>query len=559
MRLLRDRLGESAAAFRGNFGNPQLRRLQLAGAGSVMGQWAYSVALAVYAYNAGGAKAVGTVVLIRTIPSAISAPFTSTLSDRMSRVVLMASTSFGRAATIGTAGAVALTGGPSWVVYGLAGLTSVMGTAFLPAESALLPELARTPEELTAANVTRSTIDSIGSFAGPAIGGGMLAFTSSGAVFLVTAGTFVWGGLLVSTIRPKTAGHAKQRRGGGGDRGRFLSDAAGGFKAIAAEPRLRVVIGLYAAQTMLAGALGVLVVVTALDLLDRGDSAVGLLNAAAGVGGIVGALAAFALIGRKRLASDFGIGIVLWGAPLAAIGAWPNIPVALAALAVLGLGNTLVDVAGLTLLQRSAPPEVIGRVFGVLEMVLVGTMGLGAGLAPLLIDAVGIRWSLVVTGAFLPTLAALTWRQLLTIDAESHTPSEEIRLLERIPIFAPLPGPSLERLASQLEALTVPAGTEVIRQGDHGDRFYVIESGRLRVTVDGTPSGELGPGAFFGEIALLRDAPRTATVVAETESALRTLGRDEFLDAVTGHAPSARAADAVVGARLAGRPPETPS
>ena len=559
MKLLRERLGESLGAFRGNFSNPELRRLQLAGAGSVMGQWAYSVALAVYAYNAGGAKAVGIVVLIRTIPSAISAPFTSTLSDRMSRVVLMTATSFGRAATIGAAGAVALTGGPTWLVYCLAGLTSILGTAFLPAESALLPELARTPEELTAANVTRSTIDSIGGFAGPAIGGGMLAFTSSGAVFLVTSATFVWGGLLVSTIRPKTSGSAKPVAAGDKARASFLSEAAGGFKAIAAERRLRVVIGLYAAQTMLAGALGVLVVVTALDLLDRGDSAVGLLNAAAGVGGIVGALAAFALIGRKRLAADFGIGIILWGAPLAAIGAWPNIPVALAALAVLGLGNTLVDVAGLTLLQRSAPPEVIGRVFGVLEMVLVATMGLGAGLAPFLIDAVGIRWSLVVTGAFLPTLAALTWRQLLRIDAESHAPSDEIRLLERIPIFSPLPGPSLERLASQLEALTVAAGTEVIRQGDHGDRFYVIESGRLRVTVDGIPSGELGPGGFFGEIALLRDAPRTATVVAETESTLRTLGREEFLAAVTGHAPSARAADAFVGARLGGRPPETPA
>lgn len=559
MTVLRERLGESLTAFRGNFANPQLRRLQLAGAGSVMGQWAYTVALAVYAYNAGGAKAVGIVYLIRTIPSAISAPFTSTLSDRMSRVVLMASTSFGRAATIGTAGAVALTGGPNWVVYCLAGLTSIMGTAFLPAESALLPELARTPEELTAANVTRSTIDSIGSFVGPAIGGGLLAITSSGAVFLVTAGTFVWGGLLVATIRPRTSGAAKPRAKGDKARASFLREAGAGFKAIAAERRLRVVIGLYAAQTMLAGAFSVLVVVTALELLARGDSAVGLLNAAAGVGGIVGALAAFALIGRKRLAADFGIGIVLWGAPLAAIGAWPNIPVALAALAVLGLGNTLVDVAGLTLLQRTAAPDVIGRVFGVLEMVLVGSMGLGAGLAPLLIEAVGIRWALVITGAFLPTLAALTWRQLLTIDAESHAPRDGIRLLEGLPIFSPLPGPSLERLASQLEVLLVPAGTEVIRQGDSGDRFYVIESGRLRVTVDGAPSGELGPGEFFGEIALLRDVPRTATVVSETEAKLRALGREEFLAAVTVHAPSARAADAFVGARLAGRPPETPS
>jgi hypothetical protein len=321
---------------------------------------------------------------------------------------------------------------------------------------------------------------------------------------------------------------------------------------IAVERRLHVVVGLYAAQTMLAGALGVLVVVTALDLLKRGDSGVGLLNAASGVGGIVGALIAFALIGRKRLASDFGIGIVLWGAPLAAIGIWPNTAVALTALAVLGLGNTLVDVAGLTLLQRTAPPEVIGRVFGVLQMLLVGTIGLGAAIAPLLIAGIGIRWSLVVTGAFLPVLAALTWRQLLTIDAESHAPSAALRLLAPIPFFSPLPAPSLERLASQLEPVAAPAGAEVIRQGDAGDRFYVVESGSLGVTVDGAPSGELGPGDFFGEIALLRNVPRTATVVALTDATLRALGREDFLAVVTRHAPSARAADAVVGARLGG-------
>ena len=152
--------------------------------GSVMGQWAYSVALAVYAYEAGGAKGVGIVALIRTIPSAIAAPFTSTLADRISRITVMVSASLGRMVTIGAAGAVILARGPAWVVYALAGLASILGTAFLPAESALLPDLARTPEELTAANVMRSTIDSIGSFAGPAIGGILLAFTSSGSRLL---------------------------------------------------------------------------------------------------------------------------------------------------------------------------------------------------------------------------------------------------------------------------------------------------------------------------------------------------------------------------------------
>jgi hypothetical protein len=268
-----------------------------------------------------------------------------------------------------------------------------------------------------------------------------------------------------------------------------------------------------------------------------------------GVGGIVGSLAAFALIGRKRLASDFGLGIVLWGAPLAAIGIWPHLWVALVALAVLGLGNTLVDVAGLTLLQRTAPPAVIGRVFGVLEMVLVAAIGLGAIVTPALIDLVGTRWSLVVTGAVLPALAAVTWRQLVAIDAASAVPAE-LDLIVRSPIFASLPAPALERLASQLQPITVPAGATVVRQGDHGDRFYVVESGRLRVTVDGSPGRELGPGDSFGEIALLRDVPRTATVEAETEVRLQALEREDFLEAVTGHPPSARAADAVVGARL---------
>jgi CRP-like cAMP-binding protein len=222
----------------------------------------------------------------------------------------------------------------------------------------------------------------------------------------------------------------------------------------------------------------------------------------------------------------------------------------LLAFGVLGLGNTLVDVAGLTLLQRTAPPAVIGRVFGVLEMMLVGTIGLGAALAPLLIDWIGIRWALVVTGAFLPVLAALTWRKLVQVDAESEPPTEALRLLQPISFFAPLPAPTLERLASQAVPVDISAGTEVVRQGDPGDLFYVIESGRFEVAVDGAKTGELGPGEFFGEIALLRNVPRTATVKAVADSKLLALGRHEFLEAVTGHAPSARAADAVVGARL---------
>jgi MFS family permease len=549
MSRAREQLGESLSAFVDNFSNPQLRRLQLAGICSVMGLWAYAVALAVYAYDVGGAKAVGIVSLVRAVPAAISAPFTSTLADRLPRVPFLVATNLGRAASIGGAGAVALAGGAEWVVYTLAGIAAILGTAFLPAESALLPDLARTPEELTAANVVRSTIESVSTFAGPAIGGALLAFWSPGTVMLTTAAAFVAGAAFVALIRPVTTRREEPEEREAASGAGFLREAAGGFRAIGVDRRLRVVVGLYAAQALLAGALGVLVVVTALELLHRSASTVGLLNAAMGIGGIVGSLAAFTLIGRKRLASDFGLGIVLWGAPLAAIGIWPHLWVALVALAVLGLGNTLVDVAGLTLLQRTAPPDVIGRVFGVLEMILVAAIGLGAVVTPALIDLVGTRWSLVATGAFLPALAAVMWRQLVAIDAASAVPAE-LDLLERSPIFSSLPAPALERLASQLRPLTVTANAVVIRQGDRGDLFYLVESGRLRVTVDGARGRELGPGDSFGEIALLRDVPRTATVEAETEARLQTLEREDFLEAVTGHPPSARAADAVVGARL---------
>jgi hypothetical protein len=548
MRIVREKLGDSLAAIRSNFSNPQLRRLQLAGAGSITGQWAYAIATVVFAFNDGGAKAVGIVALIRTIPSAIAAPFTSTLADRFPRVAVMASASLGRVITIGSAGAVALSGGPSWVVYVLVGTTSILATAFQPAEASLLPELARTPEELSAANVTRSSIDSIGSFVGPAIGGGLLAVTSTGAVFLFTAGTFLWSALLVSTIRPQ-GGLRRKVAIEPAEREHFLREAGAGFKAIASDHRLRVVIGLYAAQTMLAGALGVLTVVTALDLLHRGNSGVGILSSATGAGGLIGALIAFGLIGRNRLAADFGIGIILWGAPLVAIGAWPHLPVALVALAFIGIGNTLVDVSGLTLLQRAAPPAVIARVFGVLQMMLVATIGLGAILEPVLIATIGIRWSLVATGAFLPVLAALTWRQLLRIDAESHAPPE-VELLAAIPIFAPLPEPTLERLAAQLETVSAPVGTMVIRQGDAGDKFYVVADGELEVTVDGATTATLGRGDAFGEIALLRDVRRTATVTAKSPVRLLALDREVFLEAVTASPPSARAADAIVGARL---------
>jgi MFS family permease len=542
---LRGQLAESLSAFRDVFRNADLRRLELAWAGSVAGEWSYVVALAVFAYQAGGATAVGLVGVIRFLPSAVAAPFTALLGDRYPRARVMLGTDIVRAVALAVAAAAVFADAPAGAIYGLAGFVSLVSTAFQPAQAALLPSLARRPEELTAANVASSTIESVGSFAGPALGGVLLAVTGTGVVFAATAGTFAWSALLVARIG---AGERKEREVAvGGGRART---ALAGFRTIGSEPRLRLLVGLYAAQTLVAGALNVLIVVTALELLDLGESGVGFLNSAVGAGGLAGVVVALALVGRRRLASDFRLGLILWGVPIVLIGVWPEQASVFALLALLGVGNTLVDVAGLTLLQRAVPDEVLARVFGVLESLVVGTIGLGAVAAPLLVAMLGIRGALIATGALLPLLAVLTWRRLARIDTALAVPERQLALLRALPLFAPLPAAAIEHLAASLIPVTAAPGAEIIRQGEGGDRFYVVAEGEVDVAVDGAPGARLGPGESFGEIALLRDVPRTATVTAAGEASLYALERDEFIAAVTGHPASAAAADAVVATRL---------
>jgi MFS family permease len=236
--------------------------------------------------------------------------------------------------------------------------------------------------------------------------------------------------------------------------------------------------------------------------------------------------------------------------PLALLGLRPSLAAALILFGVLGVGNTLVDVAGLTLVQRTAPDDVRARVFGVLESVFLGTIGIGAILAPLLTAAFGPRGALIAAGTGLSVLVLLFWRALGAVDAAVAGPEPKLALLRGISIFAPLPPVTLEQLASSLTRVRVPAGAVVFRRGDPGDRFYVIGDGEVTVAPDGRPPVTLSGGDYFGEIALLRDIPRTATVTARTEAELYALERDFFIAAVTGHAPSAEAADAVIAGHL---------
>ncbi|MGH3065299.1 MAG: MFS transporter [Gaiellaceae bacterium] len=550
MKVVTTRIAESTAAFRDVVRNKSLRRLELAWSASIIGQWAYLVAVSVYAYEVGGEAAVGLIFLLRLVPAALLAPFAGLLADRYRRDLVLLGSLLARAVLIGLAAVGVFLDVSSAVVYALAVGAAIATTPFRPAQAAMTPALAQSPRELTAANAVASTIESLAVFVGPALAGLLLGVTSTGTVFLFNVGLVLVSGLFVIRL---PASRPRQDRET--EASTIASELLMGFRTVAREPALRLLIGLFTAQTFVAGALAVYVVVIAIDHLELGDAGVGYLNSALGAGAIVGGVLALALTGARRLSPAFMFGIVLWGAPLVLLGIIPTTVAALLLLAVIGLGNSFVDVATFTLVQRAVPDHVLARAFGVIQMLWFAAVGVGAIAAPALIDWLGLEGALIATGAALVGLVLVLWPKVAKIDATAVAPGvDELRVLTSVPIFAPLPGMTLEHLAGRLVPLRLDPDTVIVREGDAGDRFYIVVEGVVEVSEYGRPIVELDAGGYFGEIALIRDVARTATVTAKTSVVLYALDREDFLAAVTSHEPSAEAAEEVVSARLAGVP-----
>lgn len=546
---VRARVRSSLAAFAAVWRNAGLRWLELAWSASIVGHYAFLIAVSVYAYGVGGEKAVGLVFLARLVPAALIAPFAGMLGDRYPRERVLFLTNVSRVALVTAAAAGVLLDAHAWVVYGLAIAATIATTPFRSAQAALTPSLARTPEELTAANAVASSVESLAVFVGPALAGGLLAVASTGVAFLATALLIVVSSLFLVLIRVEREERPRRELGAA----TIAHERLAGFTTLGRHPSLRVMLGLLTAQTAMFGALQVLIVVMALELLDLGEGGVGYLNAAIGLGAFAGAVAALSLTGARRLSPAFLAGLLVTGLPLVAIGLRDEVAIAVLALALIGVGNAFVDVSGLTLVQRTVPDDVLARVFGVIQMLWMASMGIGAALAPALVSWLGVETALIATGLFLPALVVAFGATVARIDAQATPPDvDELRLLGAVPIFAPLPGGTLEHLAARLVPLRLDAGTMILREGDEGDRFYILAEGELEVTQEGVTIAELGPGDSFGEIALLRDVPRTATVTTRTPVVLYALDREDFLAAVTGHPQSAEAAETIVGARLAG-------
>jgi MFS family permease len=310
------------------------------------------------------------------------------------------------------------------------------------------------------------------------------------------------------------------------------------------------VLGLAFVQTLVRGMLTVLVVLLAVEILDIGEPGVGWLNAAMGLGGLAGGLLAVRVVRGRWLARWATLGVAGWGLPLVAVAGAESAPPALALFAVVGVANAVLDVAAFTALQRALPAAAIGRGLGVLETVALIGIGLGAALAPAVLTVTDVQGALVGAGLLLVIAAAAGWRATTVMDRGLRVPGPEVALLRGSPIFAPLPLVTVEYLATRVQEERFEPGATVIREGEPGSLYYVIIDGEAVASVGGAPLRTMGPGEGFGEIALLRDVPRTATVVARGALRTLTLQRTEFLEALSANVDSASAADAVVRGRI---------
>jgi MFS family permease len=527
-----------------------LLRVEVAFLGYNMAEYATWIAILVYAYQRGGASAAGIAALVQLLPAAAIAPLAAFAGDRFRRDRVLQIDYVIQAVAIAIT-ALALTAdlAPP-LVLGAAAITTSTLTFTRPAQAALMPTLAATPEDLTAANVASGMVEGAGVMLGPLIAGMVLEVSEPASVFAIFAVVSIASAALVSRLpvdeRAVTpAAHL--------DAGTVLRGTWSGFTALRRARDARTVVVVLASAAVVVGALDVLFVATAIDLLALGEGWAGYLNAAFGLGGIVGAGASVALIGRRRLTPPLAGGAGVLGASVGLIAAIPSATSAPLLFAAGGAGRSAADVAGRTLLQRVAPDDVLARVFGVLEGFQMLAFAVGSVAASALAEAFGIRAALAVTGAFVPAVLVVMLPRLLRIDRDAVAPDPAaLERLRALDIFAPLPATAFERLVRNLERVDVDAGTIVIAEGDAGDRFFVIAEGEAEVTTSGRHVATLEEGEAFGEIALLRDVPRTATVTARTPMKLLALARGPFLAAVTGYAGSATAADRLASERLAG-------
>ena len=556
------------SVFRAAFGNTTLRRVGVAYLLFSTSEFGIWLALLVYAYGHGGPTASMVMVLVQLVPSTLLGPFIGTFSDhrRPSRVLFA---SYGlQAASIGGVAVAIGCGAPAIVVFLLAPLGALSLTVTRPAQAALLPAIVRTPEELTAANVMTGWTEGAASLVGPAVVGVLLAWRGAGLAVAATAAMTAVAALLVAAVAGPAAAQEGRFAGDGGlgdeEAGSAIPARSGAGQTLASmagdvrynlsvalrNPTTRILLILQAFYYVLIGSLDLLCVVLAVSVLHMGAGGPGYLNAALGGGALLAGLVTAFLVGRRHLANTLTFAILAAAGALGILGSFPSVAGAFLLIGTVGLAGTVFNITGRTLWQRAAPPDAIAGSFSVLEALMDLGLALGAVLVRVAIAIDGVRAAVFAPAVVGLVLVLVLWGQLRRIDGSATVPQVEIQLLRSIAMFAPLPAPMLEGVARELVPMRVTAGTSVITQGDPGDRYYAVADGELAIVRDGKLVQTATRGDGFGEIALLQDVPRMASVTAVTDALLYVLEKDPFVETLTGHASAASVARSVIARHL---------
>lgn len=543
------KLGYALRALAIDFGNRDLGLLGVARIATSFANWSFAIALGVYGFEAHGAVGVGLVALVRFLPGAIASPFVGLLIDRYPRRTVLLTSSLAMGLVLAGATVAASLGAPAGVVFIFPGLFAVASCGYGPAESALIPGLARTPQELSASNVTHSAMENSGFLLAAVATGFLLGATSPGFVFGVATAASALATVVIAAVRrDRRPDYAAE-----GDAGDAVREIGLGLRTLVEHPALRLSAATLIVLLLFEGFADVLVVVMALELLHLEESSVGFLNAGWGLGALLGGAGLALLLDRGKLVIAIAGGSLVLGFATMLPGIWPGAVSGYVGWLGIGIGFTFVEVAAKTLMQRLGSDETLGRAIGSLESGRLAAMALGSIGAIGLLELLGTRGALIALGALMPVFVLVCWARLRAFEVGAPVAEGPYLLLRGNSIFAPLPIATLERLSHDLVAIEAAAGEEVIVQGDKGRRFFLIEQGQVEVFENGVFRRNEGPGESFGEIALLHDVPRTATVRATVGTRLLALEREQFLVAVTGHRRSRQVAGTVVDGRWDGQ------
>jgi predicted MFS family arabinose efflux permease len=531
----------------------ELRRVQLAFVVFSMAEHATWLAVFVYALARGGAAEVGIVAVAQLAPAVVLTPFSAYAGDRFQPQRALA-VGYGVQSIAMAGTAAAMWAGQPIAAYVLAAVAATSISFIRPVMGALLPEVTHAPADLVAANVVAGLIEQIGILAGPLAAGIVLALASPAAVFAVAAVGTGAACIAVLTVR---SDQGRSRRVDAPrprpDARDALRIAFAGFATLRRHGRLRILLGVVAVAGLVKGVGDIVFVVFADDRLDGGGGTSGLLAVAYGFGGLLGALSATRLvrssrIGGQLLAAGALLGLAMAGAAWAA-----TTPTALVSMMLMGAAESLLVLTSTVSVQRQAPPQVLSRVFGIVEGTQMALIAVGSLLVSLLVT----QWSLAITfvtigGASVAVLALLA--ALLNRQGDVLPPVDDATVAHLLadPVFAPLAATTIERLARNAERRRFEVGDTIVREGEPGEHYYLVVDGTVSVSQDGRHLRDLPAGRSFGEIALLKEVPRTATVVATSAGEVLAVGRDDFLEAVTGHSRALTTARSVADRYLDG-------